>query len=441
MSDSPTPPKTRLKPIFWVGLLLVVGGGIGVASVGGGNLADTGKSKLQAPEEEVFELKAEVSGRVVALGAKVGDEIPEDQELIFLNDEKEQNALDKAQKELQVAASQIKTEDVAVALPAQGTITGVIVPGAAPTPRPNAGPPVRPNGPVTALPSVEGSGKQIEVGGGLDSEPYRAPEEPAVDKSALQKKIAAAESEIKELDAKIENTKSEAAESEMAISTMKANADNAQREADRKQSMLVQGAIPANDANSARVAAQIAKTNYETAKQKQGSAAEAISGYQAQRDQAVGRKEAAEKELAKAQSAPKAKTRAARPPRIISTVPTPRMPQPSRVIVKRNDPKPIPTRVDVDINKKLTLDQQLTGARLKVDAAEEAILSRRIRAPKGLKLLEILVQPGQEVKPGTVIARFSRVPKLDAPEPEPFWESLGKLAEAFEAATTAPQKP
>jgi multidrug resistance efflux pump len=441
MSDSTPPPQpARLKPVFWVGLALVVVGGIGVASVSGGNANKLAKTVDSAPQEEAFELKADASGRVVALGAKVGDQIPEDQELIFLNDEKEQTALDRAQTALQAAASEIKTEDVAVALPAQGTITGVIVPGR--TPVPNPGPHVRPRGPVTALPSVEGSGKQIEVGGGNSPEPDAAPEEPAVDKAAIKKKIAAAEAEIKEIDAKIENAKSEGGESEMAIATLKANADNAQREADRKQSMLVQGAISANEANSARVAAQMAKTNYETAKQKQGSAAEVIAGYQSQRDQALGRKEVAEQQLATAESAPKAKPRPQpRAPRIVSTTPAPRIPQPGRVIVKRSAPKAIPTRVDVDINKKLSLDQQLTSARAKVDAAEEAILARRIRAPKGLRLLEILVKPGEEVKPGMVVARFTRVPKLDAPEPEPFFETIFKVAVEFQKLTNAPQKP
>lgn len=422
-SASQTKPnqRRRFTPLFvGIGLCAVVGAGFAIRPA----TSPAIHYPSSIAEGQFLDLVADKDGVVQGIAVTVGDELFERDELIFLDDKKEQELLTVAQAELQAVSQQMKGMDVAVALPSQTMISGTFVSSGEPIFDRVSYPP-KARGPITSLPPVEGTGK-IEVRSGEPGsqtaptsttvESEAGPDPKAVSKA--NEKIIAIQTEISDLERSLEDARMSLDEANRAVATSEGIAMQAKQEAERLRILLQQGVVPANKVSQAEANAMMATGNIDLAKEKSSQASQRISQTEAEIEKAKGRLVVAKNDLKESEVVQRTKKVVALTSPFSSSESPANLTQqrPGRVVLKSSAPQPIPTKVNLDLSAMSAADTQLDAVQEKVDKAEQELLSRRILAPQGMRVVEILVKPGQAVKKGQVVARFEKVPTLDWPD-------------------------
>jgi multidrug resistance efflux pump len=385
------------------------------------NRPDPTKPVVEKTNPNATFLLAEAEGTIKALGAKEGDEVPEGVEIVFLNDEEELAAMETAQAHLQEVASKLRNMDVATVEPIQAPIGGAFISVPCVIPSVNPGtfaqtpPPQR--GSIPELPGVSGTPiQQTESPTATTTKPNKE----------LEEKVLEARTKLEDLNAMRDNYRMALEEVQKNIGPAEIAAKQTQDEADKQRMLLQQGVVPANKVSMAESQALQAKILLEQYKKQSAEAKSQLETVEMQI-------EAVKVELSVAEKALKdAPTVVVSTPNSNSNKSTAQLPIPERsgatssaprVVFKPSEPPPIPAKVDVDLSAIQEGSEDINQAKAKVDEAEAKLLMRRIRAPKGMKIVRLLVKPGDKIRKGQPIAEFVPVPELDKFEPilGPFW--------------------
>lgn len=374
-------------------------------------------------------LRADKAGTVKALAAKDGAMVQTTDELIFLDDEKELADLAQAQNELQTLASNMRSMDIASAMPAQ-VLGGVILPSL-----PGNFAPEGHSERITPQPGKVGSLPRV---GGADTPPSPPDEAPeagpdagartsGVSETERQVRIERATQRVAELNTQRDDARMAGEEAQRNLATAELATNQANQEVDRQRMLLQQGVVAANKVSRAEFDAMQAKAQSDQLKAKVTESTSLLATLDGQIEQAKRELQAAQTLKIAApstQNSPHNVTqRTASLPSVSSQGSLPHVPRPARVVVREQGPQPIPTRVDLDLTQMVAADAKLAGAKKRVDQAENALLLRRIYAERGMRIVRFLVKPGEHIQPGQPLIEFEPIPEWDVPElVGPHWD-------------------
>jgi hypothetical protein len=357
------------------------------------------------------QLIAQKEGRIMQLVLSEGEIAERGVDLVMLDDEQAQKALRLAQAELEQVMATAKGSDVAVALPAPPAgISGRIVQtGPLNPPRGSLGggtSPLRKS--INPLPRVEGTGDAV------------AEIEPKPDSGTLTKLRKEAQQEIEDAKAEeqfclneIENAKMALEEAQKANETSKAISDRAAKDVEDSRRLLAEGVISRNafaqKEGQARMHASMLENNgkrVEEAQAKISQLNEALEKAKQRRTEAEAALVAAPE---KATPKPSTVTKNHLP---LTSGPRPGFVRKPAVVLPGNpEGSTAPAKVAIDQGAKMEADAKVTLAKENLVKAENAVLERRISAPRRMLIKKWLVTPSETIKPGQAIAEVEYLPE------------------------------
>lgn len=369
-------------------------------------------------------LLALTAGSVKQIVANEGQVVEAGEDIVMLDDAKEQEALIIAQAELQKLSSEARESGIAVTLPGPPAgLGGTIVQTGPMQVRPNFTP-GKPSKKVDPLPAIEGS----------DAAPGA---EPKADPKAIEKlrteaknKEASLRADAERYDKDIEDAKLELEEAQRAQETARIIADRAKLASDRAKTLLAQGAISLNE--NARLDGQtrLQQSVYDNSTKKVEEVQAKIATLTAERDKALDKASRVGEDLKEAEAQAVPKISQAKPSTKslpdVRSAPTPRYSKPAVIIPHRPEASTAPAKVEIDKGAKIETDEKLKQAKIKLDEAESAVMAKRITAQRRMRIVRWLIKPSDALTPSTPVAVVEFLPEpkkpaapVPAPDPNP----------------------
>lgn len=389
------------KPL-WIGTILVAAG---IAAV---TLIPRASNIATQPQAEGPRLLASAAGSVKEIISNEGQIVEKGEDMVMLDDAKEQEALLIAQGELAKLASEARESGIAVTLPeAPPGLGGTIV---------QTGP-LRVNTSGSGIPKNVKPLPNVLPEGASSADPSPDPKAVASLKSKANKEIAEAKAEADRYAREIEDAKLEVEEAERSKETSRIITDRAKQAADRGKMLLGQGAISVNE--SARLDGQLRLQQgiLDAVAIRVDEAKSKIATLTAAREKALQRAADAEADL---KNAPAAAT-----PKLSMVTPSPksqpevksatRYARPAVIVPRRPETSTAPAKVEIDKSAKRETDDKLSQAKRKIDAAENALLLRRITAPRRMRIIKWLIKPTDNLTTSTPIAIVEFLPEVMKP--------------------------
>ncbi len=389
------------KPL-WIGVIVVAGGIAAVAMI------PRASNTVSPPQVEGSRLISTGSGLVKQIITNEGQIVEKGEDMVMLDDTKEQEALLIAQGELAKLASEARESGIVVALPeAPPGLGGTIVQ----------------TGPLRVITGGSGIPKNVKPlpnvlpEGASSADPAPDPKTVASLKSKASKEIAEAKAEAERYGREIQDAKLELEEADRNRETSRIITDRAKLAADRAKMLLAQGAISVNE--NARLDGQLRLQQgiLDAGTKRVDESKQKIATLTAERDKALKRSADAEEDLKNAPAAATPKLSVVTPTR--KTTPeaqsAPRYARPAVIIPRRPETSTAPAKVEIDKSAKRETDDKLGVAKRKIDAAEAALLLRRIAAPRRMRIIKWLIKPSDSLTTSTPIAIVEFLPEMKKP--------------------------
>lgn len=394
-----------------------MGWGVGAVALIGVGLALASLPKSADRSSNGQKFLATKQGRIEELIFKEGSIVDRGVDLVMLDDDTAQEQLRVAQENLTKVMAGARGSDVAVALPGPpaglgGRIvqTGPLNP---PTPSGNFPPPGKPDKNVKPLPGVSGAGDAV---GELTPKPNT--EELNKLRKEAEQEIEDAKAEEEFCNRELANAGMELEEAQRARDTSVSLTERAKKDVEDSRRLLFEGVISQNSFAQKEGQARMQQSLLDNATKRVEEAKGKIEQLTDALDKAKKRKAEAEIALASApeKATPKVGTVTRDP--IARPLPSRAISQKPAMIVPSNpEGSTAPAKVEIDQSAKLETDAQVSEAKTKLMEAEQAVLDRRITAPRRMKIVKWLVRPTDQVKAGQAIAIIEFLPEAKA-EPE-----------------------